>query len=232
MSDDKFDVDEYFVPLVDQRVFGAGLKRKRVAFVPASSHNSTVKTNATPTAGNRYLSIVLQKEPGSKADVVDEPSSTESKPKSKTRETPVVCDVCGQSLLEADSHATSIAHQICIKHSHPPSHLDRSHVGLRYLQDHGWDPDSRRGLGARQEGIRAPIKAKEKHDSAGLGLYATSEDTDIHVRQKKKKIKEEPIVKLNAREVRRIEEEKSRRVEKLRQSLYGPDLSQYLGSNG
>ena len=51
----------------------------------------------------------------------------------------------------------STVHQICLQHSYPPSHLDRNHQGLRYLSYHGWDPDSRLGLGLSGKGIKAPV---------------------------------------------------------------------------
>ena len=224
--------DEYYVPLVDQHVFGAGIKRKRIAFVPAENDESSMPGAAKQAnAGSRYLSIVMQK--------VEPENRTAPSPvgqEVEAHEPPAACQICGQNVAAGsgvlNSHETSIAHQLCLKHSHPPSHLDRSHVGLKYLQEYGWDPDMRQGLGARQEGIRIPIKAKQKNDSAGLGLLHHDEDELDKVKQKKKVSEEKQIVKRNAKEIRRIEEGKSRRAEKLRQSIYGEDLSQYLGSNG
>lgn len=225
--------DEYYVPLVDQRVFGAGIKRKRVAFVPAENDESPITSTAKQSnAGSRYLSIVM------KAPSADTGTTAESaQSQLEVQESPSTCEICGQAVSEGsgllNSHETSIAHQMCLKHSYPPSHLDRSHVGLKYLQDYGWDPDARLGLGARQEGIRIPVKAKQKSDSAGLGLSRNEEEELDKVKQKKKATsKEKQVVKLNAKEIRRIEEEESRRAEKLRRSVYGEDLTQYLGPNG
>lgn len=230
------DQDDYYVPLVDQRVFGAGIKRRRIAFVPAASEQPPFVQKASSTlgkAGDRYLSIVLKKKetPELVADEQDQidPISQESTLK------PSLCPICGQEMTETDrggnSHESSIAHQVCLDHSHAPSHLDRSHIGLKYLQDFGWDPDARTGLGARSEGIRIPIKAKEKHDSAGLGMgYDDEEHIDKFKGPKKVKAAEAPT-RLNAKQVRKIENEKSKRAEKLRRDVYGQDLSQYLGSN-
>jgi hypothetical protein len=55
--------DEYEIPLEDQRVFGAGIKRKRVAFVPSTQAAfDAAKTGGVPSAGQSvsdiYLSIV------------------------------------------------------------------------------------------------------------------------------------------------------------------------------
>ena len=226
--------DEYYVPLVDQKVFGAGVKRRRIDFVPASNAeaSSTQDISTKPSLANKYLSIVLPKDT----------SSSESTP----RRTPEVdqdgklgitlCAICKQPLstskdkVAINSHESSIAHQVCLTHSHPPSHLDREHVGLRYLQEYGWDPDSRTGLGSRQEGIRVPIKAKEKHDTTGLRELNDEEDNKLKKKTRPKK--DEPVVLLDAGKVRKQELEAKRRAEKLRSSFYGPDLSQYLGPDG
>jgi len=230
--------NEYYLPLVDQRVFGAGIKRKRVAFVPAKNDetSSSIPTAKPSNAANRYLSIVMKTaEPESET-----PSTVKSETKEQAVPLPLTCEICGQKVSEGrgvsvNSHETSIAHQMCLEHSHPPSHLDRSHVSLKYLQEYGWDPDARGGLGARREGIRVPIKAKQKNDSAGLGLLQNDGDNSNEARQKRKVDSKEnhtDVVKLNAKEVRRMEEGKSRRAEKLHRSVYGEDLSRYLGSNG
>ena len=224
--------DEYYVSLVDQRVFGAGIKRKRIAFVPAENDESTVRAAKPSNAGSRYLSIVM-KPTGADTELEDKAGEGNS----QAPVMPATCEICGQKVAIGsgvlNAHETSIAHQMCLEHSHPPSHLDRSHIGLKYLQEYGWDPDARRGLGARLEGIRVPVKANPKNDSAGLGLLNNDEENlDKAKRKRKSRVEEKHVVKLNAKEVRRIEEEKSRRAEKLRRSVYGEDLSQYLGPNG
>ncbi|KIX08457.1 uncharacterized protein Z518_03113 [Rhinocladiella mackenziei CBS 650.93] len=228
--------EDYFLPVEGQRVFGAGIKHKRIAFVPASAESSTSTTTAptSTNAGSHYLSIVLPKE--------TEEAAKRSKIDSEEKSIEIgaeTCAVCKQPIsstndkVAINSHESSIAHQVCLEHSHPPSHLDRNHVGVKYLTTYGWDPNSRKGLGARQEGIRIPIKAKEKHDT--VGLRETGEDDDKHATKRKKNVpakKEDKIVKLNAKQVRIQEMETKKRTEKLRQSFYGPDLEKYLGPNG
>jgi hypothetical protein len=104
-------------------------------------------------------------------------------------------------------------------------------VGLRYLATHGWDPDSRLGLGARQEGIRIPVKPKEKYDTEGL-RESLHDDSRATIRKKKATLrKEDKVVKLNAKQVRIQDAEAKRRADRLRQSFYGPDLDKYLGPN-
>jgi hypothetical protein len=127
-------------------------------------------------------------------------------------------------------HESSIAHQVCLEHSHPPSHLDKDHVGLRYLKGYGWDPDNRKGLGARQEGIRIPVKAKEKNDTVGLREQNDEEDEKAPRRRAAKK--EDPMIRLDAGKVRKQELQAKKRAEKLRATFYGPDLKQYLGPDG
>lgn len=231
------DQDDYYVPLVDQRVFGAGIKRKRIAFVPATSESpSAVKAAAPVTgkAGDRYLSIVLKNAAKPSPDA-DKKEQIDPSPEEQIQ-SPPLCPICGQATAtEIDengkSHESSIAHQVCLDHSYVPSHLDRSHVGLKYLRDYGWDPDARQGLGARAEGIRIPIKAKEKNDSAGLGMAYDEEEHADKVKVPKKTKPAEATARLNAKQVRIMENQKSKKAETLRRNVYGPDLSQYLGSD-
>ncbi|KAJ9604360.1 hypothetical protein H2200_011194 [Cladophialophora chaetospira] len=244
--------EDYYLPLQDQRVFGAGIKRKRINFVPASTGDQPLPANTgQPTdIGNRYLSIVLPKSQPESPDTTSAPTSGVLEKVSQqhlnetvaqaVNETPKttsdLCSICAQPMTKSTNnstetthtaHESSIAHQFCLTHSHPPSHLPRDHVGVRYLTAHGWDPDSRLGLGAKQEGISVPIKAREKHDTVGL---REKEDEDAVATRKKKAEakKESKVVKLNAKELKARDIEARRRAEKLRANFYGPDLEQYL----
>lgn len=229
MATDEND-DDYFLPLVDQRVFGAGIKRKRIAFVPASRSEAKASegSNEEKRMGDRYLSLVLKKtDADSTAD--------ESRATALTPDTSIsMCSICGQmvspNLDQKSIHDSSIAHQVCLAHSHPPSHLDRSRTGLRYLQEYGWDPDARKGLGAQQEGIPAPVKTKQKNDTTGIGT-GSKDDDDTNLKRKRRQVDiQQEVIKLDAKAVREMEVEKSRRAERLRQTFYGEDLSAYLGS--
>ena len=226
--------DEYYVPLVNQKAFGAGVKRKRIDFVPASQIDVPLQQDVSknPSLADRYLSIVLPKDSTYPKSI---PSSTTAL-NHETITAPTLCAVCKQPIstttdnLALNTHESSIAHQVCLTHSHQPSHLDREHVGLRYLTGYGWDPDSRKGLGARQEGITIPIKAKQKHDTTGL--KEIEDEEDIKFRKRPVKKPEEPVVRLDAGKLRKKQEEERKRAEKLRHMFYGPDLSQYLGPDG
>jgi hypothetical protein len=95
---------------------------------------------------------------------------------------------------------------------------------LSYLQSHGWDPDSRSGLGAANEGILFPIKAKEKKDRAGIGAVER-EINPADVRPQKTR-------KLNAKQVRRMEAEDRKKRERLQTAFYTDDVvEKYLGPN-
>lgn len=274
------DDEDYFLPLEDQRVFGAGIRRKRVPFVRSSEHelNSTSSTrpgSTTPSGASiadKYLSIVL-KQPSGPSTSPNTPEHQDPSPSSRTTPSasptpkPIAspssqyksptspepdnyCEICNLPLpsessnTDADTdtekpptrpHEASLAHQACLTHSHPPSHLDRNRAGLRYLSTYGWDPDSRLGLGAQgREGIREPLKGRVKHDTAGLGVGLDADGDRIRApppqQQKKKK---EKVQKLNAKQVRRQAVDARNRGEKLRRVFFQSDeVLKYLGEDG
>lgn len=287
--------EDYFLPLEDQRVFGAGIRRKRVQFVRSSEHQLHTTTTASteddtsgreppgPSVADKYLSIVLpanakkkkreekQDDAGLTPQTTPPPqsgpftSNDEDAPSFPSTDTEAAqtprCEVCNLPLSATDQesaeegpqkpHEASLAHQICLVHSHPPSHLDRTRHGLRYLAYYGWDPDSRLGLGAPgREGIRDPIKGQVKQDTVGLGA---------EVRVKKKKADsftgvgrtpppttttnptrtnaqaqaQQKVRKLNAKEVRKGDGEARRKAEKLREMFFqSDDVQRYLNGAG
>ncbi|CAI0654377.1 unnamed protein product [Colletotrichum noveboracense] len=226
--DEEYDED-YDVPLHHKKPFGAGIPRKPIQFVKASDPTlSTTKPEKTTKSGSSigdfYLSLVLPK---------------------KSEENPVpeahVCAVCDLPLEEEavkqlskeangkkdatarQKHEASIAHQVCLTHSHPPSALDRTRMGLTYLSSHGWDPDSRKGLGAAGQGRQYPIKTKQKEDKYGLGLEIPK---TLAGRIEKKKPQT-----LDAKQCRKKADEDKKKSEKLRQMFYGSeDMDRYLGA--
>ncbi|KAF2968438.1 hypothetical protein GQX73_g5164 [Xylaria multiplex] len=222
------DAESEEVPLQHKRPFGSGLKRKRVVFVPASSGNlnSTEESKPSESSGpsksvsDIYLSIVMPK--GAEETCTDEANAP----------APDICDICKLPVNAASDaadagkpssrpHQASIAHQVCIAHSHPPSALDRSRMGLAVLEAQGWDPDARNGLGALNQGISFPIKAKPKNNTVGIGVEVPK---DVATRKKEK-----PQM-LNAKKVRKMASDDKRRQEKLRHQFYGnPEVEKYLG---
>jgi G-patch domain len=217
--------DEYFLPLQDQQVFGAGIRRKRVPFVRAESE-PPCPSQAPPKQGlgDRYLSIVL---PRSSADAENVQKQSIDAPEDTMTSDEVVCTVCKLPIIPAASsgptkpHGSSLAHQVCLSHSHPPSHLDREKMGLKYLSSYGWDPDARRGLGATETGIRVPIKSRIKNNTVGLGV----KDSDrVQVQKEAKK-----NTRLNAKQMRQQQAAGKKREMQLRDAFYGKDLEAYLG---
>ena len=227
--------DEYLVPLDDQRVFGAGIKRKRVQFVPAAPTDNLQP--APPVihernAGDRYLSIVLPSESRKENGAAYTLSSSNESTDATSQILPVedvVCSVCHfpiDSLPSTSSkpHEASLVHQVCLTNSHPPSHLDRTSHGLKYLFSYGWNPDSRLGLGPKGEGIREPLKGKVKNDTVGLGVKAA---------RKTRLVVENKVQTLDAKGLRKRDVEDRKKRERLQEMFYGNgELERYLGPNG
>lgn len=209
--------DEYEIPLRDQRYFGAGIKRKRIQFVPSiSSDKRTPSLPAKPAASvaDTYLSIVLKKHPEVQATV-----RAAGDPPTRHHAT-AACSICKQSMVDA-GHESSLAHQICLAHSHPPSHIDRTRKGLAFLETHGWNPDSRKGLGvAGSEGRLYPIRATENPKRAGLGAdFVTAK-------------KVEKIEKLDAGKSRQLDTDAKRKAQDLRNAFYrSEEVERYLGKD-
>ena len=223
-------------PWEQQRIFGAGIERKRINFVPAavpSTQTTQLPPRTIPSVspGDRYLNIVL-KNGASTEDST--PISTEipNPERSTTQQRPdlegSLCEICNLPISAPSdptstaftTHESTIAHMVCLTHSYPPSHLDRSRQGFKYLSSYGWDPDSRQGLGVTGEGIRAPIKAKVKNDTVGLGLKFKVNT----------KLPDAKVEKMDAKQARKKEMEDKRKRERLQEMFYrNDDVEKYLG---
>jgi hypothetical protein len=236
MEEDDYGED-FEIPLEQKRAFGSGLKRKRIDFVRASDADlrtipATKENENGSSVADFYLSLVLPEEKRAK---------TEPPPNS-----PQVCAVCNlpvtedealETLNEGNStdtaggkkkatpkqkHDASIAHQVCVTHSHPPSALDRSRMGLAYLSSYGWDPDARQGLGAAKQGMQYPLKPNPKDDKLGLGL-----EVPKHV---KERVVEKKPKQLDAKQRKAKVEAEKKKAERLKDMFYGSDdLQRYLG---
>ncbi|KAL9116770.1 MAG: hypothetical protein Q9187_006701 [Circinaria calcarea] len=226
--------DEYFVPLQDQRVFGAGVKRKRVKFIAAETTPFPSPPPIITAASERYLSIVLKDTNPATNEKATRPFSNavEASTQFSSADESLICSICGLPFQIPSNdlsstrhpHEASLAHQVCLTHSHPPSHIDRTRPGLKYLSSYGWDPDSRLGLGAAGEGIRTPIKGKIKNDTVGLGVDLKKKGSKVIGVQK--------VEKLDAKKVRVKEEIGRRKGEKLRELFYmNEDVERYLGAS-
>lgn len=220
-SDDDREEDD--VPLHHKRAFGAGLKRKRVEFVPAQDPDGGLSTTITPAKatcaaiGDLYASVVLKES----ATMPDSGNTTEA-----AEESVEICSVCGFPVDDSSRpHEASLAHQVSLSHSHPPSHLDRSRMGLRALKSQGWDPDARQGLGLEGDGMRYPIKVVAKEDTLGVGATIPE-----NVPKREKVEKPKP---LNRRELKQLAEKERLRHERLQGEIYGRvDVERYLRGDG
>jgi hypothetical protein len=221
-DDDDDDYDD--IPLQHKRPFGAGLHKKPIAFVSASgggqlkSVDDASATKPHPNVADLYLSMVLP-------DNMKRRSSSAPPNTNPPRDSPSPSDICPVCHLPLDTdkstHAQSFAHQVCLPHSQPPSALDRSRMGLAYLSAYGWDPDARKGLGAEQQGIQFPVKAKVKDDNLGIGMEVPK---GLPPPKKKEQL-------LDAGKVRKMAAEEKKRAERIRRELFGDGrIERYLGS--
>ncbi|KKA29939.1 hypothetical protein TD95_004801 [Thielaviopsis punctulata] len=237
--------NEEDVPLHRKNVFSSGIRRQKVAFVKASSVEpalalgtlqESVKSSGIADA---YLSLVM----GSGSSEKDSPSfkkgsrdlgspvmntETTASPEKPPPKQITVCDMCKVSIdITADpnawtKHEASLAHQVSLAHSPPPSALDRSRMGLAYLESHGWDPDARQGLGAVGQGRQYPIKPVVKEDTQGIGFR----EDDASEKKKAKQGADQArtkVKKMSAKDRKREELEQKRKAEKLHEEFYASD---------
>jgi len=103
------------------------------------------------------------------------------------------------------------------------------------LRAQGWDPDARTGLGARGEGIRFPIKVKEKDDKLGVGASVPKPkrgDAEVsravqQAREGKKRELERG--KVGKGWLKRRREEERRRGDRLQNMFYqSEEVAKYL----
>jgi len=208
------DADISTVPFVQQRSFGRGLWKNHINFVPATANNvpTTTPCSQGKTMAEKYLSIMFPN----------------GQPQPKPEAYPL-CGICGKPVKENDqrTHYLSPAHQAALPRSAIPSAIDRSRMGLKYMEKHGYDVDARVGLGAAGQGMLFPLVPKEKRDKLGLGIdkkdhtkrRALGGATAFEVRQGK----------LDAGKVQKLAKVEKRRHAKLQKLFYGNDeVEKYL----
>ncbi|OAA48476.1 D111/G-patch [Metarhizium rileyi] len=220
------DSEDDETPLHHKKPFGSGLKRRKIEFVRATNSDDGVTANPKPQAssaiGDLYASIVLT---DGKVKPASAPATTTTSPQQKysNQAEPETCPVCALPIATSSKeHEASLAHQVGLPHSHPPSALDRSRMGLRALESQGWDPDARRGLGREGEGVRYPIKTKAKDDNLGIGAAELLE-------RQKPEPKELPPRKLTGKEMKQATAMEKQRAQRLQAEIYGRiDVESYL----
>ncbi|VUC33340.1 unnamed protein product [Clonostachys rosea] len=225
------DEEEEDIPLHHKKPFGSGLKRKKIEFVRATEPDETAATASASrikasAIGDLYASIVLGPSSASSGtptptpEVVGEGEAEGATPQDASDQT--ICPVCLLPITTSISkHNASLAHQVSLEHSHPPSALDRSRMGLKALEAQGWNPDARRGLGKEGEGMRYPIKVSAKEDNLGIGA------TIPEVKEGEAKVaKEKPM---SVKELKAAQAKDRTKTEKLQREIFGSvDVDKYL----
>jgi hypothetical protein len=217
-NEDEFD-EEFDVPLHHKRPFGAGIRRKEVKFVRARDPDAGLSTATTSTAtslGDLYASVVLKSDPKNKEAKTSE---------EEAKEAAQICPDCGLDVSSTTQpHEAALAHQVSLRHTQPPSALDRSRMGVRTLTSQGWDLDAHEGLGRENDGMRYPIKVKEKKDNLGIGAT---------IPKPKEKKKEHMTYPLNKKELKRHRANERQRHERLQREIFGRvDVESYLRGDG
>ncbi|KHN98969.1 D111/G-patch [Metarhizium album ARSEF 1941] len=226
------DAEDDEIPLHHKRAFGSGLKRKEVAFVRATESDDGTAAVPEPRAvsaiGDLYASIVLGQGQVKSVSALASAAATatashQPQPASSNRDEAEICPTCSLPITSwSKEHEASLAHQVSMPHSHPPSALDRSRMDLRALKSQGWDPDARRGLGLEGEGVRYPIKTKAKDDRLGIGAAEVPES-------QKQEPKEPLRRKLTSKEVKQAMAKEKQKKERLQAEFYGSvDVESYL----
>jgi hypothetical protein len=213
------DTDISTLPFTSHPAYGRGLWKRPVAFVPAAS--STPPAPSKPIDGQsiaqKYLAIMFPN-----GQPIPEPDAYP------------LCGICGEPVKEANHriHFLSAAHQAALPRAPVPSAIDRTRMGLKYMQNYGWDVDARVGLGANGEGMLFPLVPKEKRDKLGLGVDKKAEE------RRKGLISGRAVpkpgeIRLDAGKIQKLAKVEKRKHHKLQRMFYGNDeVEKYLGELG
>ncbi|EUC46431.1 hypothetical protein COCMIDRAFT_92913 [Bipolaris oryzae ATCC 44560] len=204
-------------PFVEQRAFGRGLWKNPIQFVSSTPETqpAAASTNGK-TMAEKYLAIMFPN------------GQPQPEPDAYPR-----CGICGEPVKESDQriHYLSPAHQAALPRAPIPSAIDRTRMGLKYMEKHGFDVDARKGLGSSGQGMLFPLVPKEKRDKFGLGI-----DKKEHVKQKALGGASRADVsqgRLDAGKVRKLAQIEKKKHEKLQTMFYGNDeVEKYLGQLG
>jgi hypothetical protein len=209
------DADISTVPFVQQHAYGRGLWKNPITFVsaaPAVAPPGTSTANGT-TMAEKYLAIIFPN----------------GQPQPNPEAYPL-CGICGDPVKETDqrTHYLSPAHQAALPRAPIPSAIDRTRMGLKYMEKHGYDVDARLGLGASGQGMLFPLVPKEKRDKLGLGI-----DKKEHTKRRNlggASAYEVKHGKLDAGKVRKLAQVEKKKHARLQRMFYGNDeVEKYLG---
>lgn len=206
------DADVSTEPFAQQTTFGRGLWKRPIKFVAAAPIVPPSAVSKPQSIADAYRAIVFPN----------------GQPQAKTNAYPI-CGICEAPVTESDdrAHFLSHVHQAALPNAPIPSGVDRTRMGLKYLQKHGFDVDSRIGLGASGKGMLFPIIPKAKSDKLGLGVDKK------RVEMEKKEALAPQNVKLDAGKVRKLAEAQKKKHERLQEMFYGDDkVERYLNGRG
>jgi hypothetical protein len=206
------DADISTAPFVDHPAFGRGLWKNPINFVPAAPKSPPLPAPSTvdgASIAQQYLAIVFPNGlPPSKTDAYS------------------LCAICEAPVKESTdrAHYLSLAHQAALPRAPIPSGIDRTRMGLKYLEKHGFDVDARVGLGADGQGMLFPIMPKEKRDKHGLGVNKKQVDKE------KRQNLVPKVVKLDAGKMRKFDALQKKKHARLQNMFYGnEEVERYLG---
>jgi len=209
------DADISTAPFVEHPAFGRGLWRKPIDFVPAAPKSPPLPAASTvdgASIAQKYLAIVFPK----------------GLPTPKANAYPI-CGICEAPVKEPTdlAHYLGPAHQAALPRAPIPSGIDRTRMGLKYLEKHGFDVDARVGLGASGQGMLFPIMPKEKRDKLGLGVDKKQVD-----REKREGLVPKDV-KLDAGKARKLDVVQKKKHARLQSMFYSDEkVERYLGGEG
>jgi hypothetical protein len=210
------DADISTAPFVQHQAYGRRLWMRPINFVPAAPTSPTLSPTPSkvdgPSIAEQYLAIVFPN----------------GRPQPEVDPYPP-CEVCGVPVKDPtdQAHYVSIIHQAALPRAPIPSSIDRTRMGLKYMEKYGFDVDARVGLGANGQGILFPIMPKQKRDKLGLGVDKKQ------VERERREGLVPKVVKLDAGKMRKLAAVQKKKHADLQKMFYGNDeADQYLGGLG
>ncbi|CAI6248172.1 unnamed protein product [Periconia digitata] len=203
------DADISTAPFAELPTFGRGLWKRPIKFISPAPISPTPVAPKTSSLADAYRAIVF-------------PSG---RPEPKSDAYPL-CGVCGGPVTESSdrAHFLSHKHQAALPLAPIPSGIDRTRMGLKYLEKYGFDVDSRVGLGASGQGRLFPIVPKEKRDKLGLGV-----NKRLQVEKRRRDTASPTNDKLDAGKMRKLAVKEKQKHERLQRMFYGDDkVERYL----
>lgn len=212
-----------------------GTRRPPVHFVNEASNvaanaSTSSSSSSVPCAADKYTAIVFRNKYRNAAEAVAASMNSGS----ECTET-LTCEVCGGTTPGdpegREAHVMSLTHQFALPQGDHPSSFDRKSSAFKYMTAQGWDPDTRKGLGANCQGRPEPVQLRKRADRAGLGVDGELVES-VRGQEESNKDRMARIIKNSMSRDDRLLIERTRyeRNEKMRDLLYGDEeVHKYLG---